>query len=247
MGGWGLKPSEIFIQKLFPLGAVPHGTEDQKYRELLQLEGFVRKPGAWVLRPEAQIILAAHLDTVNIQEAKVWSWSSEGVVKGINGAIFGDDKAGVALVLYLHTRLPEVGFALFLGEEVGQWGSQEARDANLFPKARAMISLDRMGKEEIIYAQKDKQTGEPVETGSREAAEWLAAQLGMGHHASEKGSRTDSYTFKDVIPECLNVAVGYDDPHTVRDTQDLHYLDQLGERLARVQWAAFPVHRALQR
>ena len=242
MWGWGLKPSEIFIEKLFPLGAVPHGTEKEKYGKLLQSEGFDEKPGAWVLRPEAEIILAAHLDTYvddNIQEAKEWFWESRGVVKGKDGAIFGDDKAGVALVLYLHTRLPEVGCALFLGEEEGRKGSQEALNANLFPNARAMISLDRKGKEEIIYVQRGEQTG------SREAAEWLAAQLGMGHKASEKGSRTDSYTFKDVIPECLNVAVGYDYPHTDHDTQDLDYLDQLGERLARVQWGAFPVHRVL--
>ncbi len=60
----------------------------------------------WVLRPEAEVILAAHLDTVDyVQEADDWSFS-QGILRGKNGAIFADDKARVALVLYLHSLLP---------------------------------------------------------------------------------------------------------------------------------------------
>uniref|UniRef100_A0A7C5RF11 M28 family peptidase n=1 Tax=Thermus caliditerrae TaxID=1330700 RepID=A0A7C5RF11_9DEIN len=235
----GKKPSEIF-RKLVALGPVPHEREDETYGERLRALGFERKPGAWVLRPEARVILTAHLDTVEFTPATdLQEEKREGrkIVRGKDGGLGADDKAGVALVLYLHSLLPEVGFALFLGEEEGRKGSQEALDAGLFRNARAMISLDRRGKEEIIFVQKGK------ETGSLQTAQWLADRLGMGHRPSDKGSRTDSYTFADRIPECLNVAVGYHNPHSDKDEQDLDYLDLLGERLAQVPWEELPVHR----
>lgn len=71
----------------------------------------------------------------------------------------------------------------------------------------------------------------------------MADCLGIGHYPSDKGPRTDSYVFVSKIPECLNVAVGYGNPHRGDDYQDLDYLDRLGERLSRVPWSKLPVHR----
>ncbi|MFN4073537.1 MAG: M28 family peptidase [Thermus sp.] len=187
------------------------------------------------------MILAAHLDTVNcVRPATgILFENREGrrILRGADGGLGADDKAGVALVLHLHPLLPELGFALFLGEEVGRKGAMQALKANLFPYARAMISLDRKGTEEIIYVQRGKPTG------SLKTAQWLADPLGMGHWPSDKGSSTDSYTFVDRVPECLNVAVGYYNPHTEHDEVDLNYLDLLGERLAQVPWGELPIHR----
>ncbi len=49
--------------------------------------------------------------------------------------------------------------------------------------------------------------------------------------------------FAGVVPECLNLAVGYEGAHTDRDAQDLLYLDRLGEALRRVPWEDLPVRR----
>ncbi len=65
----------------------------------------------------------------------------------------------------------------------------------------------------------------------------------LGHIAGDKAGRTDSYTFRDVVPECLNVAVGYNRPHEEDDEQDIDYLDALGDRLTQVPWESFPVRR----
>lgn len=165
----------------------------------------------------------------------------DGVAQGVEGALGADDKAGVALVLALaQDPPPGVGFALFLGEEKGCVGSEEALEAGLFRGARAMVSLDRRGKEEVIRAQLGQ------ETASLEAASWLARRLGLGHRVSDRGVRTDSAVFAGVIPECLNLAVGYEGAHTDQDTQDLLYLDLLGEALRRVPWEDLPVRRRPQ-
>lgn len=147
-----------------------------------------------------------------------------------------DDKAGVATVLSLALRLEhtEVGYALFFGEEVGCQGSEHASRI-LTPKA--VISVDRAGTDEVIYAQ----LGQP--TASQYTAQWLADELGMGHYPSPNGVYTDSATFAGVAHECLNLAAGYWGAHTNQDTQDLVYLDELVEALAHVPWGDFPLVR----
>lgn len=230
------RPSEFFLE-LARLGPVPHGREDATYGTLLSEAGFSRRPGAWTLREEAPVVLAAHLDTVAGRVPKGVR-VVDGVAQGVEGALGADDKAGVALVLALaQDPPPGVGFALFLGEEVGCVGSEEALEAGLFRGARAVVSLDRWGKEEVIRAQLGQ------ETASLEAASWLARRLGLGHRVSDRGVWTDSAVFAGVVPECLNLAVGYEGAHTDQDAQDLLYLDRLGEALRRVPWENLPVRR----
>ncbi|MFN3180194.1 MAG: hypothetical protein ACK41R_08645 [Thermus sp.] len=55
------------------------------------------------------------------------------VLRGAEGGLGADDKPGVALVRHLHPLLPELGFALFLGEEVGRKGALQALKACLLP------------------------------------------------------------------------------------------------------------------
>ena len=160
-------PSRLSHRTFHPSGVPP------SYGDLLSEAGFSRRPGAWTLREEAPVILAAHLDTVAGRVPKGVR-VVDGVAQGVEGALGADDKAGVALVLALaQDPPPGVGFALFLGEEVGCVGSEEALEAGLFRGARAVVSLDRRGKEEVIRAQLGQ------ETASLEAASWLARRLGL--------------------------------------------------------------------
>lgn len=232
-----LKPSEIFV-KLARLGPVPYGEEDAAYGKVLGTLGFAREPGVYVLNPKAPVILAAHLDTVDGKPPSQVRVSSGGIASA-DGMMGADDKAGVSLILAIAAHgVPDgVGLALFLGEEVGCEGAKEAKANGFFAKARAVISLDRKGTVDIIYAQAGQATA------SREAARWLADKLGMGHIPSANGVWTDSAILADVVPECLNIAVGYTGAHSDNDTQDLRYLDRLYEALLRVPWAEFPAYR----
>jgi hypothetical protein len=185
------------------------------------------------------VILTAHLDTVagtKPTDVKV----SGHLARGIGGMLGADDRAGVALILWLASLgISEprgVGYALFLGEESGCVGAGEALAAGVFPEARVMLSLDRRGTGDLVIAQ----AGQP--TASREAGWWLAEQLGMNHRLVQ-GVWTDSAAFAGVIPECFNVSVGYEGAHTDNDTQDLCYLNDLGYALLGVEWEGVPVVR----
>jgi len=234
-----MKAAGAWFLEFAALGPIPHGREDEVYGGLLAEMGFTRVPGAYVLRPEAPVVLAAHLDTV--QGKKPREVRVEGhIAYGVGGALGADDKAGVALVLWLASLGEEgprdVGYALFLGEEVGCVGASEALEAGLFRGAKAMISLDRKGTRDVVVAQLGQ------ETASREAGLWLAKELGMGHTLVE-GVWTDSAVFAGVVPECLNLSVGYEGAHTDWDQQDLAYLDELAHRLLAVRWRDLPVVR----
>ncbi len=230
-----IEASRIF-QALVGLGEVPYKTEELVYGNLLEGLGFQRAPGCWTLNPEAPILLTAHLDTVHLDLGEKGYVLREGIARGV-GHMGADDKAGVALILYLFRRLsPIVGFVLFEGEEVGRVGAGQAREAGLFRSAKAMISLDRRGTTEVIYAQ----MGQP--TASLEFAQALADGLGMGHKPSPHGVVTDSFEFAPEIPECLNLAVGYENPHRPQDRQNLEYLDRLAEALLAMDWEGLLGH-----
>jgi hypothetical protein len=230
--------SDIFVE-LARHGPVLHGCEDEVYGTMLSQLGFTRAPGAYVLRPEARVILAAHLDTVSGKKPREVRVSGY-VAKGIGGMMGADDKAGVALILWLvslgYSGPQDVGYALFVGEESGCIGATEALDAGVLPNAQVMVSLDRRSTSDIITYQAGQATA------SQEAGEWLARELGMGHELA-RGIWTDSAAFAGAIPECLNVSVGYDGAHTDNDTQDLFYLDELAGALAGVAWSDMPVAR----
>jgi hypothetical protein len=64
----------------------------------------------------------------------------------------------------------------------------------------------------------------------------------MGHRAAD-GIFTDSASYTDLIPECSNLSIGYQNEHSTRETLDLNYLEDVIQRLITVDWNAVPVVR----
>jgi len=179
-------------------------------------------------------VLAAHLDTVEYAPAEE-TWIERGYMHGLGGGLGADDKVGVALILSL-PPLQGVTLALFLGEEQGTVGAQEAARAGIFGGVRAMISLDRSGTCDIIY----RQMG--YDTASLGFVTKLAKELGNAVDGrieltpSPHGIYTDSAVFADQISECTNLAVGYYGAHTDYDYVDLLYAANLLEALSLTDW-----------
>lgn len=223
--------------ELLHKGGVPHGLEEHVYKELLTGLGFSQDQfGNYYKLGESDVLLTAHLDTVhdvtnfNQVEYRIEDY----VVKSAGKAPLGaDDKAGVALVLYLAERLP-VNYALFIGEEKGLVGSNKAAlayeyDMWVMTDLKAVISLDRKGVNNIV----NSQLGMPC--ASYEFV--LAVQEELPFLTRiVPGSFTDSAAFMDLVPNVTNISVGYYDQHTNRESQNLLYLDKLGESLLQVDW-----------
>jgi hypothetical protein len=60
------------------------------------------------------------------------------------------------------------------------------------------------------------------------------------------GIVTDTYTFKDVVPECTNISVGFANAHSDREWLDVVYLQRLRQAALAVDWESLPTCRALQ-
>jgi len=65
----------------------------------------------------------------------------------------------------------------------------------------------------------------------------------MAHAPSTGGTFSDNAVWSWEVPECLNVAVGYQDAHTPLESLDGDYLMLLLSNVLQVPWASLPIHR----
>ena len=202
---------------------------------------------------ETETAFTCHMDTVSDMGPTLPIFDAEkGVVstKGRFTSCLGADcRAGIAIMLYMIQNNVPGYYFFFNEEEKGLVGSEAmARRYEAFPIGvqcliDRMISFDRGGYDEIITHQFG------IRTCSDEFALALATALNdqCGDHLcyepSVNGGRTDSYSFRGVIPECTNIAMGYLDPHSKKETQDLVYLSKIAEATVEIDWDALPTAR----
>ncbi|WP_207491564.1 hypothetical protein, partial [Myroides marinus] len=189
-------------------------------------------------------IFTCHLDTFGEKQIDViHDLSVEGLILTNEKSILGaDDKAGMSIMLYMiKHNIPGV-YYFFIGEELGGLGSYRISkyDPDYFNKFQRMISFDRRGVSDIITYQRGERTC------SDSFADALASSLNIfGFYYSKfpGGSFTDSYNFKDLIPECTNISVGYYDQHTVTESQNINHLEKLAEACVLIHWERLPTLR----
>ena len=153
---------------------------------------------------------------------------------------------------YIMLRLLQAGvkgvYVFFRDEEIGGLGSSYfATNPMVKPLIDQMthcISFDRMGYDSIITHQ----------ACGRCASDMFADELGkrikeadstgtLDLYADPTGSFTDSANFADLISECSNISVGYFKQHTVKESQDIGFVEKLTAALEKVDWETLPAHR----
>lgn len=131
-----------------------------------------------------------------------------------------DDAAGC----YVLIRMIEAGvpglYVFFRGEERGGIGSSYIVDnrPELFDEIEYAIQFDRRGTNSIIT---EMMCGMTCSDGFAEA---LADALGMGHKVDPTGSFTDTANLSEIVAECTNVSVGYENEHSSSETLSTGYL-----------------------
>lgn len=140
-----------------------------------------------------------------------------------------DCTVGIFIMLHMIKNGVPGYYCIFADEEVGRIGSEGmAKDIekhDFLNEVDFCVSFDRYGYEDIIV----KQSGQ--RTASDEFGRWLGDQIGefVSEHdypvpaPSNNGSFTDSFSFRDIIPECTNICVGYKYQHQEREVQDIKY------------------------
>ena len=178
---------------------------------------------------DAPVLWCAHVDTVHTQLAPVKQtivYDEEG------GMIYKDDKimplgaddgAGVWMLLEMIDAGVPGTYLFHRGEERGGIGSRAiaAQYTAFLSPHKYAIAFDRRGTGDIITEQ---MCGVCC---SDEFAEAFAALLGMDYKPDNTGSFTDTANYINIIPECTNVSVGYNNEHSPNETLDVWHLKSL--------------------
>ena len=245
----GYDPSDIrytflsLVQETYP-----HGYEEEVARLLPDVETD-EFGNYYKIIGDSKTMFSSHLDTESKEKSEISLFTSEKdgseIISTDGSTILGaDDKAGVALMIYMmHRQVPGI-YYYFIGEERGGIGSGEVSKSfdNMthLSGVERCISFDRRDNHSVITKQKD------VECCSDEFATALCDMFnsnGMDMEKDPTGVSSDSAYLMDNIPECTNISVGYMNEHTGEEYQDITHLKKLADSCLKIDWESLPLMR----
>ena len=181
----------------------------------------------------------AHLDTVHYEPGVNPVLWGQSIVKTNGTSVLGaDDGAGVALLAGLMAAKVPALYMFTQGEETGGHGAKYIRNRTprVLDGIKRIISWDRKGKWDICGEQSVGVCSSP------EYVTELADRLGMGH-CWARGTYTDNCEFRNMVPEIVNISVGYENCHTQFETLDLVYLRTMLEKAIAMEWETLAPRR----
>ena len=229
---------------------IPFGKEFDYLNDLLPMNILKKDPVGNLyieIGNNNTTMFASHLDTVG-GDVEVNHVIDGDTIKTDGKSILGaDDKAGVVIMLYMIEKKVPGLYEFFLGEEVGCQGSkplvswiEKNKSDKRYKNINKVISFDRKGKTSIItYQMSDR-------CCSDEFADSFISELNKYNFSYIKdtgGVLTDSVQFTDLYAECTNVSVGYFNQHSVRENQDIKFLNDLCVACTKIDWENLTVKR----
>lgn len=159
-----------------------------------------------------------------------------------SGCLGADDGAGIYIMLRMIEENVPGGYIFHRGEERGCIGSNAVLRSNSvwLKQFSACVAFDRPGNDEVIITQGNQQCGS--ETYGAALAKELNKE-GLKFATSHRGVVTDSKVYRYIIPECINIGVGYGNQHGPQEYQDWEHLQALTAVVVDVQWDKLPVTR----
>jgi hypothetical protein len=142
-----------------------------------------------------------------------------------------DDKAGCYILSeFIDNEVPGL-YVFHVGEECGGIGSRHivANTPELVKGIQRCVAFDRKGYGDVIEFQS------PGRCASSEFCTAVAAALNANidmvgpeyrYTAGVHGTFTDSACYRDLIPECINLSVGYFNQHSDREYLDAWWLTE---------------------
>lgn len=192
---------------------------------------------------ESRTLFTAHSDTCHRGKG-LNTYTVEGSTYRASGDVLGaDDGAGIAIAMHLLEHNVPCYVIIFREEEVGGLGSSWLARANpeLLKEFDRAIAFDRAGYGDVISHQGGR-------CASDEFCSALAGQLNLLDEdfmfaPDDTGVFTDTANLTDLIPECTNISVGYFAQHTGNETQDVAFLQKLGDAVLKIDWERLPTDR----
>lgn len=177
----------------------------------------------------------SHTDTVDKHLGINILHIENGIVSIQGGGVLGAD-CGSGMYIMIRMILAGVRglYVFFASEERGRIGSSKYGMPN---DIKRCVSFDRKGTEDLI-------THQSGERGCSEAfADAFVSKFALPFKKDPTGVFTDSYTFFGIVPECINLSVGYYAQHTQHETQDLVFLESLVDACITMDWESLPTER----
>jgi hypothetical protein len=148
-----------------------------------------------------------------------------------------DDGAGIWMLLNMIKAKVPGTYVFHVGEEKGGMGSRAflKEEPHFLEKFDRAIAFDRADNFEIIITQGGVSCAS-AEFGKALANELYTADKSLKYENSHKGTFTDTKVYNGVIPECVNIGVGYMFQHGPDEYQDVEHLTKLLNAAIMVNW-----------
>jgi hypothetical protein len=154
-----------------------------------------------------------------------------------------DDTAGIWIMREMIAAGIPGRYVFHYAEEIGAIGSSDlAREAPaMLDGITCAVAFDRAGTDDVITHQ----------FGDRCASEAFAVSLADALHAANpaltyapaRGVFTDTASYMDLVPECTNLSVGYENAHSAAESLDTTHLIALRDAMLRVDASTWTVMR----
>jgi hypothetical protein len=195
----------------------------------------------WLKVGDAPILWSSHTDTVHDEPGIQRVLYGDGMATTEESNCLGADcTVGVWLMVNMIRRGVPGTYVFHRGEECGGVGSGWISDnkVELLSKFKYAIAFDRRGGDDVITHQMfDRCCSEAF-------AESLCDILHPLKYApSEHGSFTDTANYREIIPECTNISVGYLNQHMKNESQDVHFAEALLDTLCMADWSTLVCER----
>jgi hypothetical protein len=161
---------------------------------------------------------------------------------GVDACIGADDASGIfVMARMIMARVPAL-YIFHASEEVGGVGSHYIVEntPEVLDDITHAIAFDRRGTRDIIWQQGGQTC---ASEGTAGVFAYLLNRHGFDYQPDDGGSFTDTKLYRNLVPECFNVSVGYGNEHTSAETQDIQHLLKLADVCCELDWSALPVWR----
>lgn len=221
---------------------VPSGAEEDFARKYLPQMERDEKGNRFISIGKSNTAFCAHLDDVSTEVVAVGQHFDGRFLRTDGKSILGaDDKGGVALLLQMINARKPGKYLFFVQEETGHHGSMHFRNHSMdfLNGVNKIIAFDRKGYSSIVVRQGSI-------TASAEFAEELRNGLcgeGLYFYPDDTGISSDTVSFMDAIPECINISTGYFKAHSPLEYCDTHFLSHMARAAISIDFDRFEARR----
>ena len=190
----------------------------------------------------SKVLWSAHIDTMHRKPKEGTSevftqevWATDDGMAFVDDScdcLGADDGAGMWLMFNMIMQDVAGTYIFHRGEEVGCWGSGGMVDhhKDWLKQFTHAIAFDRRGTTSIITHQRSERAC------SDALGEQLISLFNMRYELDDTGVYTDTAEYMEIIPECVNISIGYDHEHSNKETLDMTHCLALRDAVCALDW-----------